>query len=154
MKVKVWVEVAQEMDVEVTVEDITRAIQKDTDSLNSCLSGINAALCFLHAVPGGVLEQMTPAQRRIIAQNLDKQAARFAEGKRPTCSGCGNEIDPDTCWCGDLKEGHERVMEHPFIPMGCNCYRSDTKPLDFPRPRGADPLGAHPAPKESEDVNR
>lgn len=39
------------------------------------------------------------------------------------CEQCGQEIDPDTCACGLSKSEHG-LEEHPFIPMGCNCYRS------------------------------
>ena len=39
------------------------------------------------------------------------------------CEQCGQEIDPDTCVCGLSKDEHG-LEEHPFIPMGCNCYRS------------------------------
>ncbi len=41
---------------------------------------------------------------------------------RPTCEGCDQEIDPDTCWCGIAKTGHSRE-EHYFTPMGCDCGR-------------------------------
>jgi hypothetical protein len=39
------------------------------------------------------------------------------------CDGCGNEIDPDVCGCGGLRDdGHDG---HSFIPMGCDCYRAE-----------------------------
>lgn len=38
------------------------------------------------------------------------------------CHGCGNEIDPDTCWCGLFKhDGHDG---HFFVPIGCTCYKA------------------------------
>ena len=39
---------------------------------------------------------------------------------RPKCDGCGNEIDPDVCWCGETIDGrlHDN---HIAIPMGCKC---------------------------------
>lgn len=43
------------------------------------------------------------------------------------CPGCGNEIDPETCWCGEGDHGYGDGG--PFIPMGCECHRR--------RPRGA-----------------
>jgi len=44
---------------------------------------------------------------------------------RPVCEGCGQEIDPDCCGCGQSKESHAAAYDagHPFIPMGCDCYR-------------------------------
>lgn len=43
----------------------------------------------------------------------------------PQCMGCGNEIDPDTCGCGDSEKGHGTPMDvgHSFVPMGCDCMR-------------------------------
>lgn len=44
---------------------------------------------------------------------------------REICGGCGNEIDPDCCVCGDSKDGHNSWYSgHSFIPMGCNCGRA------------------------------
>lgn len=39
----------------------------------------------------------------------------------PKCHGCNNEIDLSYCHCGDVEKYH--VGDHPFIPMGCDCYR-------------------------------
>lgn len=47
------------------------------------------------------------------------------ETARPVCDGCGREIDPETCGCGSARVGHSYELDgHPFIPMGCDCYRS------------------------------
>jgi len=37
------------------------------------------------------------------------------------CSGCGHEIDPEVCWCGEPEGAH--FAEHGFVPMGCDCGR-------------------------------
>lgn len=52
----------------------------------------------------------------------------FAEPPRPDmpisiCEGCGYQIDPETCGCGDPIEGHGYAPGHGPIPMGCDCYR-------------------------------
>ncbi len=39
------------------------------------------------------------------------------------CGGCGREIDPDTCGCGEGKHSNNSDTGHPFVPMGCNCAR-------------------------------
>lgn len=46
---------------------------------------------------------------------------------REICPGCGNEIDPDTCGCGDAIEGHSIWSGHSPIPMGCDCGRVKTR---------------------------
>ena len=41
----------------------------------------------------------------------------------PIRSGCGERIDPETCWCGDDKSGvHDG---HNFVPIGCRCMMED-----------------------------
>lgn len=47
------------------------------------------------------------------------------------CPRCHHEIDPTTCWCGDLIKGasHEG---HQVVPMGCTCHYS--KPTDLENP--------------------
>lgn len=43
------------------------------------------------------------------------------------CAGCGNEIDPDCCGCGEMREGHNPWNAgHAFVPMGCDCMRCST----------------------------
>jgi hypothetical protein len=54
----------------------------------------------------------------------------IAEGHE-ICTGCGQEIDPDCCGCGSGLEDSEHGSwnyTHPFIPMGCDCYRVRAAP--------------------------
>jgi hypothetical protein len=39
----------------------------------------------------------------------------------PICEGCGCDIDPEYCWCGDAIKGHSWSTGHGPIPMGCVC---------------------------------
>lgn len=52
-----------------------------------------------------------------------QQALDMAIG--PHCSGCGNSIDPECCWCGDGPAATHYDETHGFIPMGCDCARGD-----------------------------
>lgn len=49
----------------------------------------------------------------------------------PTCSGCGEEIDPETCMCGEPIPGS--CDNHNPVPMGCVCHRlhQDLLPEEF-----------------------
>lgn len=38
------------------------------------------------------------------------------------CENCHNYVDPDVCWCGEIKGNH--TAPHTFVPMGCECHRS------------------------------
>lgn len=41
------------------------------------------------------------------------------------CPGCGESIDLEVCWCGDLIRAHGEIhSNHTAIPMGCNCGKS------------------------------
>lgn len=42
------------------------------------------------------------------------------------CPCCEWEIDPETCWCGDGKDGHPG-NGHMFVPMGCTCSFVDAE---------------------------
>ena len=42
---------------------------------------------------------------------------------REICPHCKQEIDPETCWCGDSIESHGAAIGHSAVPMGCNCGR-------------------------------
>ena len=43
-------------------------------------------------------------------------------GWSPTCHGCNNEVDRDTCQCGDSLAAHDAWSGHGFYPSGCVCY--------------------------------
>jgi len=48
---------------------------------------------------------------------------------RPVCPDCGREIDPEVCWCGETKAGHDPFwFGHSFVPMGCDCGREPATP--------------------------
>lgn len=45
------------------------------------------------------------------------------EGQRSLCDGCGKEIDPTLCGCGELIADHHMHCNHSPVPMGCDCFR-------------------------------
>ncbi len=55
------------------------------------------------------------------------------------CRGCGYEIDPEVCHCGDLIKMHSYGDGHSPVPMGCvcgyaeppKCKRSAPQQLEF-----------------------
>jgi hypothetical protein len=58
------------------------------------------------------------------------------------CSGCGNEIDPDVCGCGEAIDGHNHG-DHSPIPMGCDCYRAERTPSQSIRAGSDEEARAH-----------
>jgi hypothetical protein len=43
------------------------------------------------------------------------------------CTGCGHEVDPELCWCGDEIKKHNPMWDgHNPVPLGCTCgYAKD-----------------------------
>jgi hypothetical protein len=46
----------------------------------------------------------------------------FVKDLNPICPRCKNEIDPETCWCGDWIKDHGTFCGHSPVPMGCHCF--------------------------------
>lgn len=43
---------------------------------------------------------------------------------REVCKGCGSEVDPEVCYCGEpIVEDRTYCDNHHPVPMGCNCWR-------------------------------
>lgn len=43
------------------------------------------------------------------------------DGSEDTCTRCGQYINVDVCWCGDLIQQHGIFCGHSPTPMGCVC---------------------------------
>jgi hypothetical protein len=63
---------------------------------------------------------------------LGAALAPTSQPSRGKCEGCGNEIDPDTCGCGEPINGYHD--NHTPIPMGCDCHRSTRVEADCAQP--------------------
>lgn len=78
MKVSVFYEPPpQEIEVEVGIEDITRALCAESDSPRKAVNLIVAAYQSMKAITDEIIEGMTPSQREAIKKGLLEQAARF-----------------------------------------------------------------------------
>ena len=78
MKVTTWYEPpTQELDVEITVEDITRALNEEPDTQVAAMQMMNAAAQSMKAITDEIIAGMKPAQREVVANFLTEQAARF-----------------------------------------------------------------------------
>lgn len=64
--------------------------------------------------------------RRGVAVGVRVTARRIValqERGEELCEDCGCETLPDVCCCGSTLDEHGWGNEHPFVPMGCDCYR-------------------------------
>lgn len=49
------------------------------------------------------------------------------------CLGCGWEIDPETCHCGEAMNKHHMGSGHSPVPAGCTCGYHDAEKRKNPR---------------------
>ena len=85
----------QEIEVNVSMEDILTAIKEDPGSARNVLEGVNNFAQFFKAIPDEMIEDMTGPQRKLISEFLHEQSRRFL----PPCGEPRNperipQIDP------------------------------------------------------------
>jgi hypothetical protein len=80
MKVSKSVTMEIDVDVDISLEDITYAIKEDMDSPEHITRGINNVWVFLSAIPDADIKAMPAAKRKTIFDALNKQIQRFAPG--------------------------------------------------------------------------
>ena len=79
MRVKTWVETAQEIEVEVNIAEVMSTIAglAETDQVPMACDCINTAYNAIKSLPDSVIEKMNEDQRRVIANALRVQTIRF-----------------------------------------------------------------------------
>jgi len=77
MKVTKFIDIQQEIEVEISAEDVVSAISEDPNSKITCMTGINNVSKFLTAVPESVINEMHNSTKKIIYDYFIEQANRF-----------------------------------------------------------------------------
>ena len=78
MKIPTWIHPEPvEVDVEVSIEDITLALQEAPDTPRAAYAMLNSAARSMKATTDEIIAEMKPAQREVVANFLTEQAARF-----------------------------------------------------------------------------
>lgn len=89
MKVTTWVETAQEVEVEISLDDVMAEIsglgepkmtQEAMRLLSLCLGAVNR-------VPDAIVTGMTDLQRKVVADEMTRQAARYMPANVELTSG-------------------------------------------------------------------
>lgn len=79
MKVTQWVEFpGQEVEVDISLEDIVNALTESTDSLFDVKRGLNNFYQFLKAIPDDMIREISTQARQLIHTKLTKEVQRFA----------------------------------------------------------------------------
>jgi len=77
MKITKYVCFDQEVEVDITVEEITQAINEEPDCMKNILYGLNNIGVFLKAIPDSSILKLTDSQRKMIREFITEQVARF-----------------------------------------------------------------------------
>lgn len=81
MKVKTFVNIEQEVEVDVSMADIRAALVENFDTVSEALQLVNRCASVLKAVSDGMIENMNNAQREVVANFLRLQANRYTPNK-------------------------------------------------------------------------
>jgi hypothetical protein len=76
MKIKTWIEIGQDVEIDIGPEDIL-AVYSEGDTLPYILYNLSRIDEFLRGVSDERIAEMTPGQREIISGRLGTQAQRF-----------------------------------------------------------------------------
>jgi len=79
MKITKYVCFDHEVEIDITVEDITQAIYEDPDCMKNVLYGLNSVGVFLKAVPDSAIQKLTDSQRKMVREFITEQVARFGD---------------------------------------------------------------------------
>lgn len=79
MKVKVWLEVAQEVEAEVDKDDLLAVFGTAPEDGETWMVVLNRFAIALHALPDTMIAAWKPGQRMTVHHFLAQQMARFAD---------------------------------------------------------------------------
>ena len=79
MRIEKWINIDQEIEIELSSEDILLTFDNDAESLPSVLRGLNDVATFLKGVSDSKIIEMSSGQRKIIMDFLLTEAKRYPE---------------------------------------------------------------------------
>lgn len=78
MKIKKWVSVEAEVEVDVTMDDIRAELCADgNENETECLRILNRCGSAMKAIPDATIAKMTAAQRNVVASFFKEQSERY-----------------------------------------------------------------------------
>jgi hypothetical protein len=78
MRVRTWIEVEQEVEVNVSAADVTQMLSEEPDGDRAAMMGLNNCAFFMRAIPDTIIAEMSEEKRAIIRGFLEEQAARYS----------------------------------------------------------------------------
>uniref|UniRef100_A0A6H1ZNW0 Uncharacterized protein n=1 Tax=viral metagenome TaxID=1070528 RepID=A0A6H1ZNW0_9ZZZZ len=77
MKITKFVQFDQEVDIELSSEDVQAIFDSEPDSLPNVLYGLNTVATFLKGVSDSKIAEMTDGQREVVSKFLSTQSDRY-----------------------------------------------------------------------------
>lgn len=78
MRVKTWVNIDQEIEISISLDEITsELVAQDDKGVHASMVGLNNCATFMKAIPDTVIAEMNEAQRTTIAKFMAEQSRRF-----------------------------------------------------------------------------
>ncbi len=77
MRIKKWINIEQEVDIDLTSEDICGIYTLDPESVDSILRAVNDVVCFLRGIPSGKIAEMSDSTRTLISEFFLEQSKRY-----------------------------------------------------------------------------
>lgn len=87
MKIEKTVNMDIDVEVDVSLDDITWAIGREVNAVRGVLQGINNCHTFLKAIPDAVVAEMTDKQKQTIYDAMLLQVNRYST----TSNSCASE---------------------------------------------------------------
>ncbi|HEA68602.1 MAG TPA: hypothetical protein ENI07_17525 [Desulfobacterales bacterium] len=77
MKIDKYIDFSQEIEIELSSEDIYLILSEDAESVPVVLQCLNSVASFLKGVPEARIAEMTNEQKTIIRDFLSEQSGRY-----------------------------------------------------------------------------
>ena len=89
MRISKWVQFDQDVEIDLSAEDIQTIFDNDESSLAYVLYGLNNVACFLKGVSDQKIGEMSEAQRKEVVNFLSTQAERYNQQIHATGNNTG-----------------------------------------------------------------
>ena len=78
MRVKHYLEYAEEIDVDVTLDDLKMHFDAaDPETVNAAKALLNSAYCAIAAMPAKLIAEMSPEVRETVVKSFSKELERY-----------------------------------------------------------------------------
>jgi len=77
MRIDKFIDFSQEVEIELSSDDINLILQEDSACLSIVLSNLNSVASFLKGIPSDIINELSDGQRKIIKEFLINESERY-----------------------------------------------------------------------------